>query len=1292
MHKPNRSFAKKVFAAGLAVTTALWAFSGLFAVVSVSADTEAHPDGTLVLSGGTVWQISGTQRMGVDSLAKFQSHRFSFGNVVPANSADLALTDGGLLGWGAGVLFNDGGTVYQVSGGVKRGFTSAAVFTGLGFKFSQVVAGSLAGVTAGANIESATGAHQEGTFVVDSSSTVWMITATGRKGVPSPGVLYSYGATFSDVVSANSADLALANEGNAMFRTGALVNDAGTIFAVTATTKRGFPTASCFTGFGFSFSNVVTGATSGLTAGVNFCTSTTTTTPTTPTTPTSSGTLTVSLASDTPAAGTAIKSAARVPFTKVNLTATGGDVVVDSWVVKRAGVAQDSSFASVDIIDLSTNASINDAGKTFGTDHTASFTEDLTVKSGTTASAMLAGNIAASPGSGEQPILQLLSMTLKGGTLSGTFPISGNAMTINTSITIGTATVQRGAYVNASSTTIEVGKTAYTFFSFQIQAGSTESLTFSQVKVYQSGSASLTADLANIKLYRDGTFLANGTISGNYVNFQLSNETITKGQTNQYLVKADVIGGSARTVKLGIWRNTDIYVVGQTYNSGITPTYSGTGSGSGQNVLQDNQFTISTGTLRVGQSSTVSASNITIGSNQLLGAFEFEVKGEPVIVTALTLTVVSSTGAQIEDAGQAFRIVDKDGNTVAGPTDITNNALTVAFSDTFTAPVGVNHYKVYATLSTNGGWATNDTIYVTINTPASAITAKGEVTGQTVSPTPSANTAATTQTVKAAGLTITKNSTPTDKTVITNSNNVLLGSWQFDGSNSGEDIRVTSIAVRASTTGKFNTLTMKKTSSPGGTVLTTMSPVNDNPVSSNNANTTSTFALSDPLVITKGTSANIDLYGNVGSNAVAGEVDAWGLTDTTSATNASVVAYGVTTGNRATVTLTSNNGALLTIAAAGTLTINVDSSAPSSRLVVHGSTGVTLAEVRLKATSESIDVTRLIVGITDGGLTGTAAGTFAQVKKFYLKLDGTVVGNADGYSPGAQRTTINFERGQLTVPEGTTGKKMSILGDIVNLGTNEPGTANADIRAGIDGADNLTAYGNGSNSSSITKTYNDSTGTAVILHKAVPSVSIAAVSNNKLGATAILHETKISAVGNTIGLYRLAYSITSSTGVRVTNLYTKLTSCTGCGGVSDGSQLAATSSTAGYLIDGENYVVQTIDQTQSHGKYHLQIAAGATATIDLYGSVVLTTNSDTISTRLLGDTASTMANDTGGATADAFNELNQGNFVWSDLNLSDANTANTTATDSTTSKQWYNGYYVAGLGSTTSSTPQTYGE
>jgi len=569
---------------------------------------------------------------------------------------------------------------------------------------------------------------------------------------------------------------------------------------------------------------------------------------------------------------------------------------------------------------------------------------------------------------------------------------------------------------------------------------------------------------------------------------------------------------------------------------------------------------------------------------------------------------------------------------------------------------------------------TNDTITVSINTPASAITAKGETTGQTISPTPATIISTAQQTIKTPKLTITKNSSPTDKTVITNSQQVLLGSWQFDATNSGEDVRVTSVAVRASTTGKINTLTLKTDSK-------SLNPVNDNPVVSNSANTTSTFALTDPLVITKGTSVNLNLYGNVASNANTGEVDAWGLTDTNVTTNTSVVAYGVGTGNRANINLNSHNGALLTFASSGTLTIDLDSSAPAARKVVHGTTGIVLSEVRLKTTNESIDITRLIVRIEDGGLLGTNDGTYTQIAKVILKLDGSVVGNSAGYSLGAASTTINFERDQLTIPEGSTGKKLSILGDIVNIGTNQPGVANADIKVGLNGKNAFQAVGNGSNSSA-TKTYNGSTGTALVLHKAVPSV-VLETPTNKLSGSPVLHRAKISAVGNTVGIYALSYVMNTTSGLSITNAYLKLVSCGSCGGVGDNTQLT-TASNPSYFIDGFVTVQLNVNTLQgTHGKRYLAIPAGATAVIDLLATVTGVDTGDSVSTSLLGDTATT-TNDLGGVPAAAFVNTDQGAFVWSDLNLDDTQNAATL-----TSKQWYNGYIVAGLGATATTTAET---
>lgn len=1275
MDKPlTASTFNKVLAFGLAMTLVVWTFGVYFALPAKAV--EQHPEGTLVVSGSTVYKIMGGQRIGFPSANVFLSHGYSWSQVVPANSADLALPQGANATYADGTLVNDGGTIFIISGGQKRGFTSGSVFTGLGYSFANVVNDSLAGYTQGANVDSATMAHPAGTLV-NASGTIWHMMGSERHGIPTMAVFQSHGFSLSKAVPANAADLAVAAGANKGYRVGAIVNDGGTVYAITsATEKRGFPSASCYTDFGFTWAMAIAGSTAGYTAGANFCGSSSTTS-STATTVNSTGNLSVSLASDTPASGVAIKNAARVPFTKVMLTATGGDVVIDSWTVARVGVGQDSDFSSVDVIDLSNGAAINETGKSFNSDHQASFSEDMTIKSGETKYVMLAGNMASSLGAGNLPALALQAITLKGGTVSGSFPITGNAMQVNNSITIGSATVQRGAYTNATST-VEVGKKDYTFFSFQVQAGSTEDITFNNVKVYQAGSASLSSDLSNIKLYRDGTFLASGTVSNNYVSFQVPNETILKGQTAQYVVKADVVSGSQRTVILSIYRTTDLYVVGKTYNAGITPTMSGTGSSAGSPVLADNTFTIGAGSLRISRSSATATGNITVGSNQELSAFEFEVKGEPVVVTALTLTTATSTGGgDTADALNSLRIVDSTGKTVAGPVDRANGGASAAFTDTFTVPVGTNVYKVFGNLSTSGGWASDDTVTVSI----SAVTSRGDQTQQTITATGLTATGVT-QTLKVASLTVTKNSTPTNRTVIKNSVGVLVGSWQFDATNSGEDVRITSLGIRASSTGKLTNLTLKD-----GTK--SLSPVNS-AISSSSANATTTFALSEPIVVKKGESKTIDMYADIPSTANAGEVDAFGIT-----TSAGVTAYGVTTGNSASVTVVANNGALLTIAAAGTLTVEQDSSTPAARLVVHGTTGVSLAEVRMKATNEDVDVTKLTVGIVDGALTGTAAGTYAQVSKFMFKKDGVIVGNASGYVPGQQNTVVNLGSGVLTIPEGTTGIKLSIVGDIVSIGTNLPGTANADIKVGLGPIETGTAgaastfafnaVGKGSNTTA-TMSYSASTGTAMILHKAVPSVVIETPAN-KLGASAVLSRVKVSAVGNTIGLFRLAFVTTTSTGVNITNGYARLASCGACGGVSDGTVLSGTVALGTEIATGtKTWNFEVDDNSGVHGKNFLEIAAGGTAVIDFYATVGLTTNSDTVTTSLLGDTASSTNNSTGGNAAAAFTVSNQGNFVWSDLN------GTTSQSTGRAEKQWYNGYLVSGLGSTTTSTPVSVGE
>ena len=1022
----------------------------------------------------------------------------------------------------------------------------------------------------------------------------------------------------------------------------------------------------------------------------------------------STGTLTAVLAADTPAAGITVKSAARLSFTKINLTATGGDVIVDSLVVKRTGLAQDGAFSGIDLIDASTNRAINNTSKTFNSLHEANFTDDFTVSKGTTKSIILAGNMAAdlTSYSAEAPSLSLSSVTLKGdATLSASLPLTGNPMTNNNTIAIGSATIQIGAYTNATSTTIQVGKTDYTFFSFQVQGGTTEKVQFSQIRVYQEGSASLGTDVINLKLLQDGTKIADGVVhSSKYVDFSFGTITIDKGQIAQFQVKADVNDGSARTIKLGIYKTTDLLVKGVTYGYYITPTYSGAGfSSSLSPVLHDNQFTISNGTVQVTKSSTVGAENIAVSSDQILGAYEFEVKGEPITVSSLVLTVTSTgdPGAG-SDAVLGVELVDPSGSVVAGPTDPVRSTGVVTWSDSFTLPVGKTVYKVRGDLQTSASWASNDTIYVSF-TP-SAMTATGDTTGNSITATPSSALSANTQTVKAATLTVTRNTLPATGNIIVNQSNVTLSSWNFDATDSGEDIRVTSVLWAGKGQSATNTDALvtyvdeNKNGKWDEGTDTALSPINDG-LSSTNAS--STFAFTDPIIITKGTSKHIALKGNKDSVS-SNDSEQWGLGDGT----ASVIVYGVNTGNSVAEALTHDHGPTLTSNVKGTLTIETSNN-PASAIVVAGSTGNVFTNVKLTAKYEDLNLDQLVVFVGDGsyefsGLTGN----YQDVTNVAIYNGTTKIGNAAIPSTGYY--TFNFDKGAVIIPEGTLNAKTLVVK--VDMSTvdpdtdNAPGTNSADLKIGFGGTDGVKTTGKASNSEitgSSYETYRSSSSSAMVLRTSKPTVTLP-TSSNSLGAATTLGNGNVpvyafkvtaDAAGGDVLLYRTTFVFaTSGSGMTITDVRID---------DQDGNTIKAAANPVSYSIDNnyEYYYTATFnnpDFTVDDTDEAIKVPAGESRTFKVYATMAGVSTGETLSTFLAGDFASTSTAVNSDNSAKSFKApvgdltTDRSNFVWSD-NYKALNISGTAGNNATTAAQWYNGHLISGLGNKVSSTPYSIG-
>ncbi len=183
----------------------------------------AHAPGSVILtSDGTVWFITlDNTRRAFTSGGAFLSYGFlSFSQVANANAADLNLPQGAFIPPMDGKIvcsdrddsYAKKGTCYLITGGKRAAFTSAKVFTALGFKFKHTTIGDVSFLATDADISDATLAHRPG-VLVNNNGTVELVGQNSLMGIPSMDVLASWGYTLADVVPANAADKAIAQSG-----------------------------------------------------------------------------------------------------------------------------------------------------------------------------------------------------------------------------------------------------------------------------------------------------------------------------------------------------------------------------------------------------------------------------------------------------------------------------------------------------------------------------------------------------------------------------------------------------------------------------------------------------------------------------------------------------------------------------------------------------------------------------------------------------------------------------------------------------------------------------------------------------------------------------------------------------------------------------------------------------------------------------------------------------------------------------------------------------------------------
>ncbi len=1004
-------------------------------------------------------------------------------------------------------------------------------------------------------------------------------------------------------------------------------------------------------------------------------------TPVTPGTPTG-GALSVSSAVQ-PSNSLAPKNASRVPFTRFTLTAGASDVTVNSVTVQRSGFANDAVFSGIVLLDQ--NGMQVGISKTLNSNHQANLGDNFIVRAGTSQTYTVAGNMASDESSyvGQIASLDVVAVN-SSATVSGALPITGAQQTVNNSLTVGTVTIGTSSFDPNNGASNSVGTTGLRFTGFRITAGSAEDLTLKSIRWNQSGSAG-SNDLGNIMTVVNGvSYPTTVSADGKYYSTVFpSGIVIAKGNSVDVYVQGDLVGSGAagRTVEFDVYKNTDLYLSGNTYGYGITAA---TGSGvvlttanhatvlntSSNPWLEGSQMSVTAGQVTlIGKASEIAAQNIATNvPNQPLGGFATNFTGEPVSVQGLWL-VLSTTTTAGPTANSPFSaitnitLVDQNGAVVAGPVDATvgdgtsshggitpntSGYAVVHFTDTVTFPVGRRVYTVKGKIPS--AWANGATVTLYTKPSTDFTTPTGQTTGNSVDLSSQATAFTMNQmTVKGAALQVNIAAQPASQNVVGGVQGFVLANYQFDATQSGEDVRLSSMPVVITAGGAATASQLTGCQLWNGTTpLNTGSGV----VNTFSSGTAKTYSFDNALIIPKGTAVTLSLACNVSSAVTSGtfQVSADSTTSDWSVT-------GLTSGNTVTPTFGTGSGGTMTVGT-GSFAVTVDSSSPATTTVAGGASGITLGVFKFRASNEDINLTKVAIQL--------ATGTSANIGTMYVYQGSTLLG------------TAIFPQGNLAIATSTlntpfkltrdTDVLITVKADMAAIGTGQSGVEGQPVIANVS-----VAEGSGLSSGLTLDVVGISTGAAgVRTFKSFPTVAADTLPGTGV-ADGKLMRFKITADSHgQVGIYQLSFKVATSsfaTGGGVSNVKVMVYSDAAYSQPVSGTYGAATGqfgATASVFSTNTTFNVTATTNP-------LEIPAGTTYYVQLESTVQSTQTGTSVTTTLNGDAAyisaahlgASFVSTTTGAVADTNN-----NFIWS---------GNATSTAVFNSNDWANGFSILGL-------------
>jgi hypothetical protein len=1014
--------AKKAVAAGLALSTILWSVSFLALPAAFAAP---HSEGCLVNSGGTVYLVTGGQRRGFTSAEVFASHGYNFGQVVAANAEDVALPVGPIMVYADGSLVkgpNDP-LVYLVANGQKRGFVSGSVFTGLGYSFANIQwapVNTFQDLPTGANVESSTERHPGGTWVLDGSGTVWMMTSTGRKGVPSMEVFNSYGKSWAHVVSANASDVASANEGVLAAR------------------------ASCSGG----------------------------TTPTGSVNVSLAGPASTTLIVDSTDGGAGNFSQAVAPLASFMFSGNG---TVTSVTLVRTGVSTDAMLTNVYLFDGATR--ITDSGSFSSGSLTFVNSSGLFSVNGSKTISVKA-DLDDGAYAGQTVGVNMTAAALSAGSVGG-LPVVGNTHTVAAA---ELATVAVGAPTDAGASDpgndITVWQSTFTV--------GVRDAVLSRLALRQINNI-VNSDVKNFRLLVDGVQVASTqSIDANgYVTFSGFSKTLTTGG-RVIKVMADVIGGSSRTLEMSLRNKADVEVMDTQY--GVNVSASGTFPADSDGVA------INQGTATVVKASDSPSGDVTNNASGVkLGKWTVTAFGEPIKVenmdVAIDMGVIADADVTLRN-GKLFVNGSQVGSTkplVAAGAATSAANFTTNFTVNPGAPATVELYSDIYDEETGGDElaAANTIQAYLIDNDSNNATRLVSLAALDV-PT-GADVAGNQVTVTEGAMTLAATSSYANQTVVLPKTAFKIGSWTLTGS-SVEDINLTSLSFdidevtgatlnEADLTSLYvvyggNTSSIKSTASGDG---------QDNDWSINHT-------LAKNSVIT------IELFSNIAAGATATHSFSTDLTATGTGVQSNAAASQA------------NKLAQTIIAGSGSLTEAIGAANPVNA-VVHDNQTFVAAAFKWTAANENYTITELVFDI-DGGAT--------TVQNIIVKDGGTTIATRPG---GTDDVTFSG----LSIPVAANAtKELTVELQLGTVGTGA-GTMREDVKV------QLESYKKQDSQGVVTQDTDDVTGESQLVFAAYPTVTKQALASvTPSNSEMEVYKFTVSANGGPVAVKQFGFKVTQT--------------------------------------------------------------------------------------------------------------------------------------------------------------------